>query len=141
MKVLATADHAGGTISVSTDGIDSVDSHESLHIPWSDCLAATWDSPRLTLTTLRAGVREQRAWLLDEPGQVPQAVRDRVSGTIVMDLVRTFEPGGEVRFVARRKGADVFWDTLAHDPAWMETDLGKRSVSSALAEIRSNLGV
>jgi hypothetical protein len=141
VKILASADHAGGTITVTTDGIDSVDSHETIHIPWSDCLAATWNDPQLTVTTLHEGSRQQRAWLLSDAGQVPQAVRDRVSSTVVMDLVRTFEPGGEVRFVARRKGEHVVWDILANDPKWMATDLGQRSVTSALAEIRSTLGV
>ena len=113
MLFRSTADHAGGTIRVTTEGIDSVDSHESLHIPWADTFGALWETPRLTVTTLRDGVTEHRAWLLAEPGQVPQAVRDRVSSNIVMDLKRTFEPGGVVRFVARRNGDEVVWDVLA----------------------------
>ena len=100
-----------------------------------------WETPRLTVTTLRDGVTEHRAWLLAEPGQVPQAVRDRVSSNIVMDLKRTFDPGGIVRFVARRKGDDVVWDVLAEDHQWLESALGQRSVTSELVEIRSTLGV
>jgi hypothetical protein len=141
VKVLATADHAGGTIRVTTEGIDSVDSHESLHIPWADTLGALWETPRLTVTTLRDGVTEHRAWLLAEPGQVPQAVRDRVSSNIVMDLKRTFEPGGVVRFVARRNGDEVVWDVLAEDQDWLESPVGQRSVTSELVDIRSTLGV
>lgn len=141
MKPLASASHGGGLLSADLHGLTSVDSHETVVIAWSDCLAATWQDPLLTVTTWVDGDTAQRAWQLLEPGRLPEVVRDRVTSVVLIDQRQTFTPGGVVRFVARRAGDGVEWLTLAEDREWAATEVGARSIATALDDLRSALGV
>lgn len=141
MRPLASARHSGGTITLTREGIDSIDSHEAQHIAWQDCLAAVWDPPRLTVTVHTDGSTRQYAWLLDEPGLVPAVVRDRVGSVVLCDLRRDFADHGAVRFIGRRRGDAVHWLTLADDTVWAQSEQGRRSIAAELVDLRSTLGV
>lgn len=141
MKPLASASHGGGTLTADLHGLTSVDSHETFVIPWSQCLAASWQDSLLTVTTWVDGEVAQHAWRLLDPGRMPEVVRDRVSSVVLIDQRQTFTPGGMVRFVARRSGDGVEWLTLAEDRDWAASEIGARSITVALDDLRSSLGV
>jgi hypothetical protein len=141
MKPLASVAHGGGTLTADLAGLTSVDSHETVRIEWSECLAATWQAPLLTVTVWRDGMAHQLSWQLREPGRLPDVVRDRVTSAIVVDQRQTFVPGGVVRFVARRNGQGIGWMTLPEDRAWAASEQGKQAISTALENLRSTLGV
>lgn len=141
MRPLARAAHAGGSLTVDLVGMTSVDAHQTVTIPWHDCLAATWEPPLLTVTTHVAGESRRYGWHLAEPGTVPDAVRDRVTSVLVADVRRDYGDHGTVRFVARRRPEGIEWLTLADDSDWVASELGARSTARDLEELRATLGV
>ena len=138
---LAWAHHSGGDIAATRRGIVSVDQHETLTLAWGDLIQAVWSPPMLSVVSIRDGSSHAHGWILDDPGQVPTVIRDRVSHNVVADHMRTFTPGGIVRFVARRDGANVEWVSLPQDHEWAATEIGRRSITNELADLRSSLGV
>ena len=84
--------------------------------------------------------------MLDEPGMVPNAVHDRVTGANLMDLERDVTGVGTVRFIARRSPQGTTWTTvigaLGADSIDGElTAQQQESVTTALNELRSTLGI
>ena len=138
---LAWAHHSGGVIAATRQGIVSVDNHETLALGWEDLIQAVWTPPMLSVVSIRDGISQTHAWLLEEPAQVPAVVRDRVTHSVVADHMRTFTPGGVVQFVARRVGSGVEWVALPHDQEWAATEIGARSITNELADLRRSLGV
>jgi hypothetical protein len=126
---------------VDLAGITSVDAHEVTDIAWGDCLAATWEPPLLTVTTHIAGQSRRYAWQLSDPQRVPEVVHDRVSSVVIVDVRRDYGEHGVVRLVARRTADGAEWLTLADDPTWADSDVGRRSIAADLAELQANLGV
>jgi hypothetical protein len=99
-----------------------------LHLPgaegfltWDQVVRASWTSPRLVVSVQRVpggGLREL-ALELALPGALPEAVRDRVTASIVAERHVPFDGDRGARFVARRTGAgDVRWAVIL-DPVWI----------------------
>ncbi|MEO3813168.1 hypothetical protein ABGB17_29555 [Sphaerisporangium sp. B11E5] len=109
-------------------------------LPWHRIDRAQWDQEGLSVTATDGTVRRV---LVPEPGRVPEAVRERVTSSILVNRhVRLGDRGG-VRMVARRvPGQDAAeWD-LVFDPGLDSTDPGLRAAAEqALEDLRRTMGV
>ncbi|MFI6477578.1 hypothetical protein ACIBH1_06585 [Nonomuraea sp. NPDC050663] len=110
-------------------------------VPYEEIEKASWDQRGLTViradgTTVRVAVTE--------PGRVPEALRERVNSTIVVNKHVNL-PGvdGGVRLVARRKpGGDVLGWTFVFDEGLDPADPGLRAqAEQALEGVRRSMGV
>ncbi|MEV7007780.1 hypothetical protein [Streptosporangium sp. NPDC051022] len=108
-------------------------------LPWFQVDRGTWDEEGLTVVTT-AG-QTHRA-LLPEPGRVPEAVRERVTASIVVSQYAPLDARGGVRLVARRTDDDrMIWE-FVFDPGMDPTDPGLRALAEqALEETRRSFGV
>ena len=57
-------------------------SGEVRRLPWDGVVSASWEAP--VLEVVEAGVTAPARVLLEEPGRVPEAVRERVMSSIVV---------------------------------------------------------
>ena len=109
-------------------------------VPWYRIDRALWDEEGLRVIVTDGS--EHRV-PLPEPGRLPEAVRERVTSTILVNRhVRLGDRGG-ARLVARRvPGEDTAdWD-IVFDPGLDPADPGLRAAAEqVLAELRRNLGV
>lgn len=143
--VLAFARCADGTWAVATDRSLLVAGDR---VDWAVTAHAEWDheSSVLTVEDLRtAGGRPAvRRLRLEEPGFLPETVRERVTSSIVMSRHVPMRGRAGVRVVARRDpsaGEDLRWQVVvdaALDPRDPEVAAFARS---ALADLRRDLGV
>ena len=147
-KVLAWSAHRGGYLVATNQALISTDTHDSTLIPWGHTVAARWNEPLLTVYVQDEMGSQPTAvgWMLDEPGMVPNAVHDRVTGANLMDLERDVIGVGTVRFIARRSPQGITWTTvigaLGADSIDGElTAQQQESVTTALNELRSTLGI
>ncbi len=95
-------------------------SGEVRRIAWDDVVSAVWESP--VLEVLEAGATVPARVLLEEPGRVPEAVRERVTSSIVVSerVLLATSPEGDAG--ARISGRRIPASTELH---WTVTfDLG-----------------
>ncbi|GAA1277151.1 hypothetical protein GCM10009677_33870 [Sphaerisporangium rubeum] len=109
-------------------------------LPWHRIDRAQWDEEGLNVTATDGATHRV---LVPDPGRVPEAVRERVTSSILVNRhVRLGDRGG-VRLVARRlPGSDTAeWD-LVFDPGLDPTDPGLRAAAEqALEDLRRTMGV
>jgi hypothetical protein len=140
--VLAWTHHPGGVIAVTDKKLISTDQHVNQSIAWHDTLSAKWHDPLLTLVVAHRDEQPQvLSWLIDEPGLVPIALRDRVTSVIIVDKSMDIPEVGHVRFVARRTPAGVQWTTIPDAAIQGESVDVQERIKSALRNLRSVLGV
>ena len=114
-------------------------------IGWREVIKGTWEQPDLVID-FHSEVGPRRIRIrLDGPRDVPAAVRDRVTDTVVVSEYRELSSGIGAHFVARRSpggGVDqIQWSVVfdaGSDPS--EPDLRSRA-DQVLAELRASLGV
>lgn len=140
---MAWAQHAGGLIAVTSKSLISIDHHETQVRNWDLALQARWDEPELTLIVQDSldSPPVTLAWKLSDPGMVPQAVRDRVTGTVLVDQVHQVAEVGRVRFVARRSGEVVTWTAVADDYAAAHTAKGLENVATIQRQLQASFGI
>lgn len=137
-RILAWAHHQGGLLAATNVGLISTDAHEVKRIPWTSTLSAKWDAPLLTIALTPD--LESLGWLVPEPGQLPVAVRDRVTAFVIVDRVRRFGDQ-EVRFIAHKSDSGVEWLTIAQDQDWANSPIGQASILAELQVLRSTFGI
>lgn len=141
-RPLAWGTLADGGQVVATDGRLHATDH-GLDVPWVQILAAAWDEPLLEIRLLSVAGEESLRLVLDDPGRVPEVVRERVEQSLMVDKFVPIAGKLGVRFLARRDPVTdaVFWQRVA-DPG---LDLTNPSVATAVerteAELRSIYGV
>jgi hypothetical protein len=93
-------------------------------LPWHDVLGATWDAEAeaLRLEVADGPRRERRVLVLDEPGLLPETVRERVQASIVLTRHVPLVGRRGVRIVARRAAGDdeLVWHVVP-TPVWIPT--------------------
>lgn len=139
-RILAFATHAGGKIVVTNFALLSFDHHENLRLPWDLALSAKWDEPVLVVVSQNEinGPAVSRGWKLDEPGLIPDTVRERITSVQVFDQVRDVPQVGKVRFLARRSDQKISWATLAD----FEISSSSQShIQNELTQLRQTLGI
>ena len=142
-RLLAWATHSNGLIAVTKNSLVDIVDQETSVTPWSDAVQAKWEAPNLTV--IFQGQTESkptlRSWILDESSQLPRAVRDRVTSSVVIDRVFDLPNAGKVRFVARKDEKRVFWSAIADDQVASQTEIGQLEISRAVVELRSTFGI
>jgi hypothetical protein len=111
---------------------------------WHDIHKAVWSGSELAVTP--AGTVEERdgyrvvadetveSYQLPEPGEVPEHVRTRVTGSVAYSLHHQFGGGG-VRVVGRRvSGVDGLAWTVRYDPATDGDSPEARDVTATLID-------
>lgn len=112
-------------------------------VAWTQIDRATWEDPEIVVEALIDG--EARRWRIrvEEPGRVPEVVRERVTASIVFSEHVELLDGAGARIVGRRSGPDdqIEW-SIAFDAGLdpQDKDLRGRAVA-ALAELRESLGI
>jgi hypothetical protein len=118
---------------------------ETRRIAWDDVVSAGWDSP--VLEVLETGASVPARVNLEEPGRVPEAVRERVTASIVVServvlaLMAEDEVAG-AQITGRRvpDSTDLHW-TVTFDRGLDPTDPALRAAADAeLARIRDWYG-
>ncbi len=137
-RVLVHARTPDGTYVVATDRALRLPGEEPL--PWYRIDRAMWDEEGLRIVATDGAER----WLaLPEPGRLPEAVRERVTSSILASRHVSLGNRGGVRLVARRvPGQDTAEWEFVFDPGLDPADPGLRAAAEqALEELRRNLGV
>ena len=135
-RVLAWADTVDGAVVVTRDALLLPGRSR---LSWTRIEHATWAHSVLTVTTVDGEVVRLT---LDDAGDVPEVVRERVTSTVVGETHVPLRGRRGVLLVARRtEGGEVGW-SLRWDPGLdpADPDLA-RAARSALAETRSAWGV
>lgn len=145
-RVIAWAQAADGGHVVATDRALVATGEPELRLDWHEIAEATWREGVLRVVEGRAAPGQRRppthSWLLPQPGLLPDAVRDRVTSSIVVNQhVRLVGRSG-VRILGRRAhGADELVWTLRFDPDLDPADPQVRALADAeLADLRARLG-
>jgi len=142
-KVLAWANVAGGFIAATSEALINVDSHEANVIPWGYTLQARWESPllRVTVQSTPQSAPFEMSWLIQEPGLIPVAVRDRVTSAVVIDQFRQLEGVGRVLFIARRAFDEIVWTAVPDNQDLANTEAGQHAIDAELHILRANFGI
>lgn len=112
---------------------------------WDVIDKATWEEPLLTVTIQAHDGRPVRVLRLpiDVSGDLPAAIRDRVTASVVASEVVDIGDGVKARMVARRSGDDapIRWNVIFE----AGVDAGDPTIQArahkALADLRSSLGI
>ncbi|GAA5045045.1 hypothetical protein HNP84_002713 [Thermocatellispora tengchongensis] len=137
-RALTYAKAAGGGHVVVTDNALYLD--DGTRLPWHTIDRGLWDEDGITVITTDGG--RHRA-LLPDPGRVPEAVRERVTSSIVVNQHVPLPGRGGVRLVARRVPGqpELLWE-FVFDQGLDPDDPGLRAhAEQALEEVRRSLGV
>ncbi len=114
--------------------------HERL--PFEGIASAGWAEETLEVTTVGP---DRRRYLvrLDEPGEVPPTVRERVTASIALSERVVLGPGAGARITARRvSGQDTLTWNVVFDPGLDPADPRLRDLAAAaVAELRSSTGL
>lgn len=142
-RLLDWANHAEGLIAVTKNALVEIHDQVVTVTPWTDSVQAKWEPPNLTVVFQGQLDTEptSRSWILDELSQLPRAVRDRVTSTVVVDRVFDLPNAGKVRFVARKDEKSVYWSAIAQDLAASQTEIGQQEIAKAIVELRSTFGI
>jgi hypothetical protein len=146
-RVLAwgSTDRAGGTQTVVLAATDRALYVQEIgeRIPWEQITKATWDEPVLSVWRLAPDGRPMPVLRVrvEESGDLPAAVRDRVTDSVMVSERREIGDGAKALFVARRLGDEVRW-TVVFDAGVDFEDPARRAAAEAvLAELRTTLGI
>jgi hypothetical protein len=114
-------------------------------IPWDRIAKATWDDPHLDLVVVddEDRPRPSVAVRVEDARDLPAAVHDRVTASVVVSERMDLGGGAKALMVARRgsDGDDVRW-SVVFDSGVDATDPAVRAAADdALARLRESLGI
>lgn len=121
------------------------DQRSHARYPWIDVIKGTWEQPNLHLTMARGNGSQRVLLRVDQPNDLPAAVRDRVTDTVVVSEHAELGEGAGAQFVARREPGggveDIRW-SVVFDSGLDPGDPALRAAADrALRELRSSLGI
>jgi hypothetical protein len=147
-RVLAHGRTTDGWAAIATThGLQRQDRHgQGLATPYVDILSARWLPDTTTLELVEAGPSGSRLVRLafDDPGLLPETVRERVQRSILATRRVRVHGSRAVTVVARRSPAgegELAWQ-VSLDKGLDESDPAVADgVDAAIAELRAELGV
>ncbi len=114
-------------------------------LPWDRIGKATWDEPFLELTVLDDADRPVRQvrLKLDDARDLPPAVHDRVTASVVVSERVDLGGGATALMVARRASDDdgIRWSVVFDTGLDPEDPALRQAASDALGRLRNALGV
>ncbi len=108
-------------------------------VPWEQVVRAAWDDPVMEIQIPGETVR----LVLEEPGNVPEVVNERVKASVVVQQHVALVGDKGVRLVARRApgGTAITW-RVTYDAGLDSTDPGLQAAAEdALTELRAAIGL
>ena len=143
-QMLSVCASDGSTYLAASDrALYRVDPPQVERLRWDTVDRAVWEPPHLHLRVRDDdGEVTSRVWQVDQTGDLPAVVRERVTGSILVNS-KLDVPGGTAQVLARRNSdtGKVEWRVVfgrgvdPHDPS-------VRSAAEAeLTDLRSRLGV
>lgn len=131
----------GGVVGVSTKALYVPEGGALVRVPHEKIAAATWDDPHLHVTLVGSGAHYRL--VLDDAGEVPPALRERVTASIVISEHVDLGEGAGARITARRSpGADTLTWNVVFDPGIDPSDPELRArADRAIVTIRASTGV
>lgn len=141
---IGDAREPGSSFVVAT-GEALYDQRTGARFPWQDVIKGTWEQPDFQLTVASANGAIRTSVRLDDPRDVPAAVRDRVTDTVVVSQYLDLGEGAGAQFVARRDPdgdlAGIRW-SVVFDAGLDPSDASLRArADEALANLRGSLGI
>jgi len=114
--------------------------------PWSAATHAQWydDARSLEIAWLDdAGQRQDQLLVLDEPGQLPETVHERVTATILLSRHFPVSDGRGVRVVARSQPGsdDVEWQVIADEGVDADDTRTRSRIAQAIHAMSVELGL
>lgn len=138
------ADAADSSFVVATDQA-LYDQRHGFRMPWADVVKGTWEEPEFRFTLETAQGVQRVAIALADARDLPAAVRDRVTDTVVVSEYVDLGQEQGAQLVARRDpgadAGDIRWSIVFDaglDPA--DPDLRGRA-DRALADLRESMGI
>jgi hypothetical protein len=121
------------------------DMRSGSRIAWQNVIKGTWEQPDFVIDFQgESGPRRLRI-RLEDPRDLPAAVRDRVTDTVVISEYRELTEDAGAHFVARRSpggGLDGIGWSVVFDAGLDPDDPGLRSkADEVLGELRASLGI
>ncbi len=112
-------------------------------IPWLRVIRATWTSPFLDLEIQHEAGHGQRLRIqLDNPGNLPAAVRAQVTANVIVSERLQLANGQEVLVAARRQNRDdIGWSVVFDAGVDPNDPENRQQADSALKELRAALGI
>jgi hypothetical protein len=129
-------------VGVTTKALYVPDAGAMVRVGHERIATATWEDPDLVVVLVGPDTPTYRL-LLEQPGEVPPVLRERVTSTIVVTERVELAPGVSARITARRPpgGDDVLW-AVVFDPGVDATDPELRQLAGEEIErIRTSRGV
>ena len=121
------------------------DQRSGTRIAWQNVIKGTWEQPEFVIDFHGENGPRRLRIRMDDPRDIPAAVRDRVTDTVVISEYREFGEGVGAHFVARRTpggGLDEIRWSVVFDAGLDSTDSILRSrADDILAELRASLGI
>jgi hypothetical protein len=137
-------DEAQTTLVAATDQA-LYEQRSETRIPWADVIKGTWEQPDLVVDFQEGGEIRRIRIRVGSPRELPAAVRDRVTDSVVISEYRELGEDAGAHFVARRKpggGLDEITWSVVFDSGLDSTDATLRSKADRiLGELRSSLGI
>ena len=114
-------------------------------IRWDQIGKAAWAQPhlRVTLIDAKGASAETLSWELVEPADLPAAVHDRVTASVVVTERTELAPGASALLVARRNAdEDTIWWAVVLESGVNPKDPQLLALAGiALKQLRESLGV
>lgn len=113
-------------------------------LPYDKILKAVWHDEQLTLEIWEPSLAAGRTEIVfDEPGHLPETVRERIQSTVLVSRHVPLHSGSGVLISARRPldGSDIRW-TMLFDPGINSHNPALRALAeAALADLRDRTGI
>ncbi len=135
----------GDTTHVVATDLALYEQRSGARIMWQQVIRGTWEQPDLVIDFQGVSGAQRIRIHVDDPRELPAAVRDRVTDTVVVSEHRELGDQAGAQFVARRAPGggldDIRW-SVVFDAGLDPTDAALRMwADQVLEELRSSLGI
>ena len=133
-----------GSLVIATDQA-LYEQRSGSRVGWQDVIKGTWEQPDFVIDYQgEAGPRRLRI-RLDDPRDLPAAVRDRVTDTVVVSEYRHLVESQGAHFVARRAPGggleEIRWSVVFDTGLDPSDPVMRAKADDVLGELRASLGI
>lgn len=133
-----------GSLIVATD-VALYEQRSWRRIEWQQVTKGTWEQPEFVIDFDDEGVARRLRIRVDDARDIPAAVRDRVTDTVVVSEYRTLEGDRGAFFVARRSPdgdvGDIRWSVVFDEGLDPGSTATRERADAELEQIRASLGI
>ena len=133
-----------GSLIVATDAA-LYEQRSRRRIEWQRVTKGAWEQPEFVIDFDDDGVARRLRIRVDDARDIPAAVRDRVTDTVVISEYRTLEGDRGAFFVARRSPdgdvGDIRWSVVFDEGLDPGSTASRERADAELEQIRASLGI